>query len=128
MLSTVTDKGQVTLPKPIRDQLGIRAGTRFGFQSTPVIADERSLRGRSDGPPLSGFNPRPSSLTSEALRAQVITAEPISHNKARTSPAEGRVGRHGMPESADSSITTSLCDTREPSAQTYVTPGSRHVS
>jgi antitoxin PrlF len=32
MLSTVTDKGQVTLPKPIRDQLGIRAGTRIDFE------------------------------------------------------------------------------------------------
>ena len=32
MLSTVTDKGQVTLPKPIRDRLGIRAGTRIDFE------------------------------------------------------------------------------------------------
>jgi antitoxin PrlF len=42
MLSTVTDKGQVTLPKPIRDQLGIRAGTRIDFE---VHADG-SLRAR----------------------------------------------------------------------------------
>jgi AbrB family looped-hinge helix DNA binding protein len=32
MLSTVTDKGQVTLPKTIRDQLGIQAGTRIAFE------------------------------------------------------------------------------------------------
>lgn len=32
MLSTVTDKGQVTLPKAIRDQLGIQPGTRIDFE------------------------------------------------------------------------------------------------
>lgn len=32
MLSTVADKGQVTVPKAIRDRLGIRAGTRVDFQ------------------------------------------------------------------------------------------------
>ena len=35
MLSTVTDKGQVTLPKAIRDRLGIRPGTRVDFQLEP---------------------------------------------------------------------------------------------
>ena len=32
MLSTVTDKGQVTLPKAIRDRLGIGPGTRIDFE------------------------------------------------------------------------------------------------
>jgi len=35
MLSTVTDKGQVTLPKAIRDRLGIRAGSRIEFEVQP---------------------------------------------------------------------------------------------
>lgn len=35
MLSTVTDKGQVTLPKPIRDRLNIQAGTRIEFELQP---------------------------------------------------------------------------------------------
>ena len=35
MLSTVSDKGQVTLPKAIRDRLGIRAGTRIDFEVQP---------------------------------------------------------------------------------------------
>ena len=34
MLATVTDKGQVTLPKAIRDLLSIRPGTRIDFQVT----------------------------------------------------------------------------------------------
>jgi antitoxin PrlF len=35
MLSIVTDKGQVTLPKAIRDPLGIRPGTRIDFEVQP---------------------------------------------------------------------------------------------
>ena len=30
--ATVSDKGQVTLPKQLRDQLGIQAGTRLAFR------------------------------------------------------------------------------------------------
>ena len=36
MLSTVTDKGQVTLPKALRDRLGIQAGSKVEFA---VLAD-----------------------------------------------------------------------------------------
>ena len=32
MVSTVTDKGQVTLPKSIRDRLGIQPGTKLEFE------------------------------------------------------------------------------------------------
>lgn len=32
MSSTVTDKGQVTLPKAVRERLGIRPGTRLDFE------------------------------------------------------------------------------------------------
>jgi AbrB family looped-hinge helix DNA binding protein len=35
MLSTVTDKGQITLPKPLRDQLGIRTGSKIEFAPQP---------------------------------------------------------------------------------------------
>jgi AbrB family looped-hinge helix DNA binding protein len=31
MPATVTSKGQVTIPKPIRDRLGIKAGTKVVF-------------------------------------------------------------------------------------------------
>lgn len=31
-VSTVSEKGQVTLPKPIRDALGIRTGERLEFE------------------------------------------------------------------------------------------------
>lgn len=32
MLATVTDKGQVTVPKEIRDRTGIAAGSRLDFE------------------------------------------------------------------------------------------------
>ena len=42
MLSTMTDKGQITLPKPIRDQLGIVPGSKLSFEVQP----DNSLRVR----------------------------------------------------------------------------------
>lgn len=35
MLATVTDKGQVTVPKEIRDQLGILPGCKLDFEVLP---------------------------------------------------------------------------------------------
>jgi AbrB family looped-hinge helix DNA binding protein len=35
MISTVIEKGQVTLPKAIRDLLSISAGTRIDFEVGP---------------------------------------------------------------------------------------------
>ena len=32
MRATVSSKGQVTIPKPLRDQLGIRSGTVIDFE------------------------------------------------------------------------------------------------
>lgn len=32
MKATVAERGQVTIPKPLRDKLGIRAGTRLDFR------------------------------------------------------------------------------------------------
>ena len=35
MLATLTSKGQVTLPKPIRDKLGLKAGSKLDFELLP---------------------------------------------------------------------------------------------
>jgi AbrB family looped-hinge helix DNA binding protein len=40
MYATVTDKGQVTVPKKIRDELGIRPGSKLVFE----LGADRSLR------------------------------------------------------------------------------------
>ena len=59
--ATVTSKGQITLPKRIREQLGIQTGTRIrfhldgrgGFQAEPVLLDLEDLWSRSDAGPKS---------------------------------------------------------------------------
>lgn len=60
--STVTSKGQVTIPKEVRDALGLAAGVKLWFLSTPEGYVLRAARGSVmelagsvdyDGPPLS---------------------------------------------------------------------------
>jgi antitoxin PrlF len=51
--STITSKGQVTIPKEVRDQLGLKPGDRVDFVKDrtgrfllrPINTDFRSLRG-----------------------------------------------------------------------------------
>lgn len=50
--ATVTSKGQITLPKSVRDRLGVQAGDRVefieaeqGFLVVPATRDIRSLKG-----------------------------------------------------------------------------------
>lgn len=58
MLSTLTTKGQITLPKAIRDKLGLDAGSQLRFELLPdntiqaraVKADVRSVRGLLKSP------------------------------------------------------------------------------
>jgi antitoxin PrlF len=53
MYATLTSKGQVTLPKEIRDRLGLDAGSTLDFQvlpdntitARPVKPDARRIRG-----------------------------------------------------------------------------------
>ncbi len=53
--ATVTSKGQITLPKSVRERLGIEAGDRIefieseqGFMVVPATRDIRSLKGIVD--------------------------------------------------------------------------------
>jgi AbrB family looped-hinge helix DNA binding protein len=34
MKATISEKGQITIPKPIRDRLGLRPGTTMRFKAT----------------------------------------------------------------------------------------------
>lgn len=53
MANTVTSKGQVTIPKPIRERLGIKPGSAVAFELT---ADGRVVLTKVDGgPPKSRF-------------------------------------------------------------------------
>ena len=75
MLSTMTDKGQITLPKPIRDQLGIVPGSKLSFEVQPdnslrVRVLARGSRGLFGLLAVSGENPR----TLEEMDAGVTQA------------------------------------------------------
>jgi AbrB family looped-hinge helix DNA binding protein len=52
--TTVTSKGQVTIPKAVRQRLGIRTGSKVGFE---VVGDHVELRllSRPAAPSDSGF-------------------------------------------------------------------------
>jgi len=53
MSTTVTSKGQVTIPKPVRDRLNIKPGSQVEFELAPdgrvvlVKAGRKSAPGRS---------------------------------------------------------------------------------
>ena len=74
--STVTSKGQITIPKPIRQRLGIQTGTRIRFlvdarghlQGEPVLHDLEDLWAIADQ------GPRPK---------RTMTAEQMNTAKAR---------------------------------------------
>ena len=52
--SSVTSKGQVTIPKEVRRELGIRQGSRIAFRVSKGKAELRVLH-RASGPLTSGF-------------------------------------------------------------------------
>ena len=60
MEAMITSKGQVTLPKPIRDRLDLRAGDRIAFSMeddggllvTPVTGSVMDLAGMLPRPPV----------------------------------------------------------------------------
>ena len=58
MFATLTSKGQITLPKEIRDRLGLNAGSMLDFQiledntitARQVLPDARGIRGLLKSP------------------------------------------------------------------------------
>jgi len=52
MATTVTSKGQVTIPKPVRDRLGIRPGSAVDFR---MDADGRVVLLKVEGSPANPF-------------------------------------------------------------------------
>jgi len=76
--STLTSKGQVTIPKKIRDCLGLRVGDRLDFQIDPrgKILVEPESAGRSGRVPgllrhLAGARPATVEEMDEAIRRHV---------------------------------------------------------
>lgn len=84
MLATVTDKGQVTVPKNIRDQLHIETGSKLDFE----VEEDGSLRVRvlaRGSENLFGLVHRPgrSSLSVEAMDEGIIAATKARNQRTR---------------------------------------------
>ncbi len=86
MFATLTSKGQITLPKEIRDRLGLDAGSMLDFQVLPdntitaraVKPDARRIRGLLK-------SPHPEPLTVEQMDEAVSR-----HLRAKHAPLTGR--------------------------------------
>ena len=74
MFATLTSKGQITLPKEIRDRLGLAAGSMLDFavlpdnsiSARPVTPDARRIRGILK-------SPHPKALTIEQMDQAVAS-------------------------------------------------------
>lgn len=70
MLATITSKGQVTVPKPIRDSLHLRPGDKLNF-----LFDEGELRVtpvKSSVTALKGMLPKPATPVTLAQMDEAI--------------------------------------------------------
>jgi antitoxin PrlF len=83
--ATVTSKGQVTLPKTVRDQLGLRTGDRisFGEVTGNKVTIEAVTRVTIDD--LIGILPRPDrARTIEEMNTDVREARECREKHGRT--------------------------------------------
>ncbi|NKI96316.1 AbrB/MazE/SpoVT family DNA-binding domain-containing protein [Rhizobacter sp. SG703] len=86
MYATLTSKGQVTVPKEIRDRLGLDAGSTLDFQllpdntitARPVTPDARRIRGILKSPDATA-------LTIEQMDEGIA-----QHLREKHAPAVGR--------------------------------------
>ena len=82
MEATITSKGQVTLPKPIRDRLDLKAGDRIAFSVedggrlvvTPVTGSVMDL---------AGMLPSPAVPLSQEEMDEVIAREAVRRARRR---------------------------------------------
>ena len=75
MATTVTSKGQVTIPKSVRDLLGIVPGTAVDFDLTPdgQVVLRKTSQGRSRGrSPRSRFAPLRGVATVKMTTDQIL--------------------------------------------------------
>ena len=96
MATTVTSKGQVTIPKRVRDRLAIGPGSRVEFELTPAgqvvilkVGDDQpagrhgSLRGRAAAgrPPTRSWRSRAATLERHLIDTNVlldvVTSDPV---------------------------------------------------
>lgn len=68
MKTTVSERGQITIPKRLRDRLGLRAGTVLDFEEAEGTLVGRKLVPADHLDDLIGILPRPPGGTDAAIR------------------------------------------------------------
>jgi AbrB family looped-hinge helix DNA binding protein len=68
MKTTVSEKGQITIPKRLRDRLGLRPGTVLDFEEADGALVGRRLLPADQLDALVGILPRPEGGTDATLR------------------------------------------------------------
>jgi len=83
MLVTVTDKGQLTVPKAIRDQFGIEPGSKLDFEPLPdgTLRVRVLSRGAAG---LYGIVKKPGTRTRTVKEMDAGIAEAVRHRVKRT--------------------------------------------
>ena len=83
--STLTSKGQITIPKPVRDALGLATGDRVqfvrsaqGFHMVPANGDISAVRGV-----LAGRRRVPASITDMDAAISRAVAKKLAPKKAK---------------------------------------------
>jgi antitoxin PrlF len=91
MITTLTSKGQVTLPKEIRERLGLDAGSLLDFQilsdntitARHVVPDARRIRGLLK-------SPFPAPLSIEEMDAAISRQLKAKHSPSGAGPKTTR--------------------------------------
>ena len=69
--ATLTSKGQVTIPKRIREKLGLEAGTEVEF----ILDDDGSLRVRPKEPPMERLRAIQQQLSTHEIDTEQLRRE-----------------------------------------------------
>jgi AbrB family looped-hinge helix DNA binding protein len=72
MSTTVTSKGQVTIPKAVRDRLNIRAGSAVDFELTPSGQVVLTKAGKKAIAPKSRFDRIRGSATTDMTTDEIM--------------------------------------------------------
>jgi AbrB family looped-hinge helix DNA binding protein len=72
MGTTVTSKGQVTIPKAVRDRLNLKPGNAVDFELTPDGQVVLTKAGRKNGAPRSRFDRILGTATSDMTTDEIM--------------------------------------------------------
>ena len=92
MLATITSKGQITLPKPIRDQLGLDTGAVLDFQ---VLADNTiSVRQvKPDARRIRGLLKSPHAKALTVVQMDQAVGQLLRSRHGKAMPAEAELAQ-----------------------------------